>query len=121
MLFLIDVRMELNLTEEAVSLAPPHTIPLVGYPGPIFTTIHVAGLTSLSISTAVAITLLIYLCGFSGSVKDKAKGTTRANGQRTVPQLGEDAVANRAAQPKKTRISFWKWNIGERFVVYIAL
>ena len=79
-----------------------------------------AALTSLSLSTAVATILLIYLCGFSGSVKDKVKGTTRANGKRSVPQLGEDAVANRAAQRKKTRLSFWKWNVGERFVVYLG-
>jgi len=38
-----------------------------------------------------------------------------------VNRKGAAYVANRAAQPKKTRLPFWRWNVGERFVVYLAV
>lgn len=106
---------ERNSTEEVTSPAPPSKssglIPVVGYPGPLFTAIHTSALTSLSLSTVVAISLFIYLCGFRGSVKDHGRGT-EVNEKMAVSKLTE-------GKKKKTRLSFWKWNDGERFVIYL--
>ena len=109
---------ELHSSEQAITPAPPiqddGKVPLIGYPGPVFTAIHGSALTSLSLSTVTVSILLIYLCGFSGSVKDQVRGTKKVNGKGTV------SMANKGAQTKKVRVSFWRWNVGERFVVYLG-
>src|SRR6218665_2216517 len=111
---------ELLSTELAITPAPPiqddGKIPVIGYPGPVFTAIHGSALSALSLSTVTVSILLIYLCGISGSVKDQVKATVHgAHGKGTV------ALAKRAAPPKKkARLPFRKWNVGERFVVYLS-
>lgn len=38
-------------------------VPVVGYPGPVFSAIHVSALVTLSVSTLVLIGLFLHLCG----------------------------------------------------------
>jgi len=116
---------EWNTTEQAATPAPHHhngLVPVIGYPGPLFTVIHVSALATLSLSTVVIVTLLIYLCGCNGSVKDHER-ETMANGRRAAFKPDGEAVASNFrwnTSSKKTRASFWKWNVGERFVIYLG-
>jgi len=113
----------LNSTEQVAT--PFHDygiIPVIGYPGPLFTAIHVGALTSLSLSIAAATILFVYLCGFNGSVKFYGRGATGVCDKKAAPELSHDSVSSRAAAARtKARQSFWKWNVGERLVVYMGV
>jgi len=116
---------ELNSIEQATTPAPPclddGKVPVIGYPGPLFTAIHVGALTSLSLSTAAATILFIYLCGFNSSVKFHGRGSTGVYDRRGASKLSHDFVSSRTGRWTKTRQSFWKWSVGERLVVYLGV
>ena len=87
-------------------------IPLFGFPGPIFTSVHCLGIICLSISILVSVTLIIYIC---------------ISRRRDGPLLKSDKVGKPDKNPKnfskanqRSANSFHNWNIGERLVIYLA-
>ena len=92
-------------------------LPLYGYPGPMFKVIHLSALTSLSISTVVSISLMIFICVCRDSKEQPIgnKATKKDQNGETI----SDKLPTSVASPE--RISFWKWKTGERLVFYLAV
>ena len=120
-------------------------IPL-GLPGPMFIIIHVVACVCLSASVIVSLGLLVYLFKFSQPVKKCSASNENVNGvsprQDGLKRPGDcpenisgNANHDHCADPRSTsritaqsskktnpkQLIFWKWNIGERFVVYLAI
>ena len=116
-----------------------HKFGVIGLPGSLFATIHVTALCCLSTTIVVSAVLLIYLCRSTRFEKTppsqqtkvttaKSSTTTsqkdsRSEVESTESQTDQKITTRPPATPstKYKRTSFWKWNIGERFVVYLAI
>ena len=87
-------------------------IPLFGFPGPIFWSVHCLGIICLIVSILVSVTLISYIC---------------ISRRREEPLLKSDKVGKPDKNPKNffkanqtSANSFHNWNIGERLVIYLA-
>ena len=101
-------------------------MPLYGYPGLLFYLIHIPSLICLNPSSLVGITLILYLFLFGNHGRvtpGEQTGTqnTQETEIRAVASMASKSPPMRSAGVFfKKRIPFWKWNFGERLVVYLA-
>ena len=95
-------------------------IPLIGYPGPIFWIIHASALVSLTTSFLVSIALISYVC-LSHRGKDREQVTTQTTVTDGVTPPETITKSNALPKSKIRNDSFFKWNIGERLVIYLAV
>ena len=119
----------------------PPFIPF-GLPGHLFTIMQGMAICSLIASITVSAALLIFLYFFShhvdthrpkGGAAKSTRGVMVANGGAgaKMSTMNQNGGAAREDVPIKsndhapgrntTTLPFWKWNIGERFVVYLGI
>ena len=94
-------------------------MPLLGYPGPVFWLIHGSALLSLITSCVVGIALICFLF-ISRRQNDRGTKNPPTNMSTTVTSA-TITKSKATPQSKKPDNSFFKWNIGERLVIYLAV
>ena len=87
-------------------------MPLFGYPGDLFTVIHVTACVSLFASAVVSVALIVVLC-YNSRNRHLERQTTESN--------SNDAATSKVVTSRSNPAGFWKWNPGERMVIYLAI
>ena len=99
-------------------------IPLVGYPGPMFTAIHALALLCLAASVLVSFGLIVFRC-CSNKMRcgrSSPRRVTVANSDVTVATLaGTTSQPKSSAKQENISNSFARWSLSERLVIYLAI